>query len=448
MKTCFLIIPFFLVLSAAVYSFESKEYTLANGMKVCLVKTQFEKQAVCLEIFALGGTASLSKEDRPSGILSAPLVCESGFGDLTSDELFSHLYRHAIELSIEIKPFDRSVSIHGPAAELANCLQLAKEIFTHPRFDTLALQRAQKNIKEEILEKNSNPNLAAKEFFLDVNMQHWENIRPLAEQDLLAVDIKKSQQFFQQCFSNPSDFTCVIVGDIDPEATRTLLDESLGAIPPQSNHLTTKSCKPPPFPQGVRKQDRYILKNTAQAIAQITFPISLPISADLIDRLRYVCELIHAHLGVNLKNGTFPHPRIQVKYEFPNFPLFDQTWLVIAFASDPESANAISMRILSSLEDLRRNGPSEELIANLSSNKLKQEGCWGEDNGVLLTLLANIYRWGWDLKTVHRYLPDASTFQPPAIKQQNIQADLKLFIPVDQYSVLTAYPVILERGLK
>jgi predicted Zn-dependent peptidase len=443
MKSCFLIFSFFLLFCTPVYAFECKECTLANGMKVCLVKTSFEKQSMCLELFALGGTASLPKEDRPSGFLAAPLVSESGIGELSGDALFSHLYKHGIELGINIKSFDRSLTIHAPAPELTRCLQLAKDVFTRPRFDTLALQRAQSNAKELINEARNNPNLASKEFFLGVNMQHWDRISSLTEEDLSNVDIKKAQHFFEQNFSNPRDFTCVIVGDIDIETTKSLLESSLGSIILKTIPATSKPTSSPAFPKGIVWENKNLLENTSQAITQITFPIphNRHISPDLIDRLRDSCELIHAHLGVTFKNSAILSPRIQVKYEFPNFPLIDHSWLLIAFASDPSDVESLNRKILSALEELRRNGPSEELMANLSSNKSKQDDCWSEDNGILLTLIANIYRWGWNLKTIDRYIPNPSAPRPAIVSTQAICRDLQLFLPVDQYSVLTAYPI-------
>ncbi len=440
MKTCFLLVSSFILLKAPLISapFECKEHTLSNGMKICLVKTHCEKQAVCLEIFALGGTASLSSADRPSGMLAAPLVRESGLGDLTSDQLFSYLYDHAIELSINIKPFDRSIAIHASATELSNCLRLAKDVFSRPRFDPQALQRTQNSLKEDINEVSINPNLAAKQFFLNVNMQHWDALQPLSEQDLSSVDIKKAQHFFQQCFSNPAEFTCVIVGDIDIDSTKSLLNTHLGSL--SSKTVGPKPTTPPPFPQGITKQDQYLLTNTAQAIAQITFPVSQQVTPELIDRLRQTCELIHANLSAALTNSTPSLPRFQVKYEFPNFPIFGQTWLLIAFACNPADVKPITEKIITSLQELKRTGPTEEMITQLSSHRSKCNITWEEDNGTLLPLIANIYRWRWDLQTINRYLPNPSYPSPTPIKQQSLQQDLNQFISLDHYSMLTAYP--------
>lgn len=443
MKSCFVVFFLLSLIGIPIDAIDYKEYTLANGMKVCLVKTSFEQQSFCLELFALGGTSALSKEDRPSGMISAPLVCESGLGSLSSDELSSRLYKHTIEMNIAIKPFDRTITIHAPTLELSQSLRLAQEVFLRPRFDTLALQRVQSHLKNGISETENNPNLASKEFFLEINMRGWEGTRSLTEEDLASADIKKAQQFFQKSFSNPREFTCVIVGDIDVEATRALLESSLGSLTTQANDSPAKPSNPPEFPNGIVCQNKHFLKNTAQAITQITFPISFSqqsVSPELIDRLRYTCELIHAHLSMAFKSAAMTLPRIQVKYEFPNFPLFNQSWLLIAFASDPASVKSLTGKILSSLEDLRREGPSEELITNLASNKAKQADFWSEDNSVLLALLANIYRWGWDVKSVDRYLPTSST-PVGTVKANYIQQDLQRFIPADHYSVLTAYPI-------
>lgn len=419
---------------------ELKEFSLPNGMRVCLNKTSFEKEMVYFEVFALGGTSSLPIEDIASSSLAVPILWESGLGDHSSDQLSTYLYEYSIDMKIRINPFDRAITISAPSPQAHRCLHLIKEIFTRPRFEFQAIPHAQQVFIEEWHQKSTTPESVAKDFILDMNLKSWDRLPSLKEPDFSKVDLTKIQAFFKRCFSNPQEFTCVVVGDFAADSLKQALESELNSLPSSLYYPCLSIPPSPSFPAGITKQEKRCLKDTTQALVQITFPIAVEASPNLSNRLKDICELLHAHFISAFHGSIPPIDRLQAKYEFPKFPLIDQLWLSVSFSCSPQNVDLLTGEVLRSLKELKEEEAFEEAVTLCSANRKKKEEIWDQDNGTLLSLIANFYRWRWNLNALSQYLPHPQNSDIP-LNKSILKADLVAFTPLDHYSIAIAYPV-------
>uniref|UniRef100_A0A2P2LQ34 Putative zinc protease PqqL isoform X2 n=1 Tax=Rhizophora mucronata TaxID=61149 RepID=A0A2P2LQ34_RHIMU len=92
---------------------------------------------------------------------------------------------------------------------------------------TIVMQMAE----EEVRARERDPYTAFADRVKELNYGKSYFFRPIRINDLPSVDPIKACEYFNQCFKDPSTFTVVIVGNLDPDITLPLILQYLGGIP-------------------------------------------------------------------------------------------------------------------------------------------------------------------------------------------------------------------------
>jgi zinc protease len=410
---------------------EITEMTLKNGMKVCLKKTDHEEDRVVFQIFAMKGHSSLSPEDRPSALLAADIAWESGLEDRTGDQLWFDLYDQSIEMDIKIQAFDRLIEGACPTDQLETSLKMMKLFFTEPKFEKEALKtvlqetREALRIRKQVTDKT-------REIFLSAHTEDWNVLKPLDLSDLDYVNLSKAERLFKQYFSNPQEFTCVIVGDFDLKEAQKLVQTYLESIPPK-NVSVPENAKVPSFPSGVMKRELSGCSSYKKTMTRLTFPIKVQLDQNKIEIYNYLCQLLKSHLNQSLADKQELKNTLEVNYEFPFYPRIDDAWLVIQFASSKEEASHFSYQIVSLLKQWIEKGLKNEDLKYLEEIALAEDVDVGE-NTYCLSLLSNYYRWQWDV--AHLYKPKNLN----SLKKELMKNSLEEYFTITQYSVIMLHP--------
>lgn len=411
-----------------------KEFVLKNGMKICLKQTDYEKGHVVFQLFAMGGFSSLSQTDRPSAQLASAIAWESGLGELTGDQFFIDLYEKSIDMKVEINPFDRQIEGACSTELIEDCLKNIHLLFTAPKFKKEALKHVLETTRDQLKNKASEIRLTPEETYLKYNTQDWDVFRPLSISQLDFVNLNKAQNFFKKCFSNPSEFVLVIVGDFDNDKMLAALETYLEAIP-SSEVVGPQNSLTPSFPQGLTKAEESGFSHYKKTMTRLTFPIpSIKIDPSTTASLDLMCKLLKKHLLAVFLEKYDSKKKLEINYQFPLFPLLDETWITIQFSSLAKDVTDVKEEILKELRLLIQNGPTDKEVAALQQD-LNQEDLFNiEENSYVLSLLSNYYRWQWNLADIK---PRNSQTK---IEKEVIKNDLKTYLNLDQYSLISLHP--------
>lgn len=406
------------------------ELTLKNGMRICLRHSDREPGEVEFQLFALGGYASLPPQDRPASWLAADTTWESGLDQHSSDELACLLDDHAIDLKIHIDLFDRQIEATSPTSELAYCLRLVNLLLTHPQFKPEGLKEALANALSRMQKKEAAGDLTGREVFLDINMQHWKMLSPFTAKDLHSVKLEQTARLFKQFFSNPADFTFVLVGDFDAKAILPILEDSLGTLP----MLPKQSWSSPPspaFPEGITKKEFSGVTRYKASLTRLTFPMQAQ-AADLAT-LDLLCVILKRRFLSNLAHCECAHKSLHVNYELPLFPRLDPVWLVIQFSSPTTEVTPMGQAVLKILEGIKQKGISEKEVT-LAFQEVERNRQTFIDNTSELLSLANTYKMKGSVENLYK-----PTFKDKEEKEV-LKKILNCYPPLDQYSIISLHP--------
>jgi predicted Zn-dependent peptidase len=407
---------------------------LKNGLRVCLKPTEFETDEVMIKFAAKGGYGSLSIEDRPSGELASQIAWESGMGGLTSDQMSVFLYEHSLDLAIKIKAFSREIEGTASTEGIKAFFDAIRVTFKQPVFTeegkAIALALAAKAISRA----DDDYEQMYESVFSQVNAPDEPALKPLNLRDLKSVDLKKSEKFFHECFEDPADFICVVVGSFDLATTKKIVARSLGRLSQMGSSKDFKTPRDTPFPPGITSK-LITLQGQNDCLTRVTLPLQIAINDQSIHLVEFICQIMEARIRNVLVAKMKYSYGIDVSYEFPLYPYLNNPWISIRYRSSEQHVNMLKHLILSELGLLQTKGATESEIEAIRRYQSNSEEYWLQDNFYWMSVLANYYLWGWDPLQIINGETEVNKLPLPVIDRA-----LKNSFILGNYSVVTAKP--------
>ncbi|KAK6120453.1 hypothetical protein DH2020_045808 [Rehmannia glutinosa] len=248
-------------------SIGATELMLSNGMRVCYKCTDFFDDQVLFTGFSYGGLSELQEYEYFSCSMGPTIAGEIGVFGQRPSVLTDMLAGKRAEVGTSLGAYMRSFSGDCSPSDLETALQLVYQLFVtnlEPGEDDvkIVMQMAEESVRAQ----ERDPYTA------------FAN-RPIKIGEIRKVDPFRACEYFNNCFKDPSTFTVVIVGNIDPATACPLILQYLGGIPrPPKPILNFKRDElkglPFTFPSTVIRSCLSPMVQ-AQCSVQLCFPVEL-----------------------------------------------------------------------------------------------------------------------------------------------------------------------------
>ncbi|TDP02226.1 M16 family metallopeptidase [Flavobacterium sp. 245] len=206
-------------------------YILSNGVKVHYKFADKNKKTVSLQADSYGGTSLYDGIDMPSAQRCAEFAMTSGIGSFSDTDLDKILKGKIVTSGVGISPMSEFISASANVKDVETMMQLVYLRFERPRFDQekflLMKQRFQNFLKNK--EKDINSKMSD-----SVSVAVYGKKNPLVYKidqkyiDDLSFD--KMKAIYQDRFADVSNFEFNIVGDIQPDILKPLLEKYIASI--------------------------------------------------------------------------------------------------------------------------------------------------------------------------------------------------------------------------
>lgn len=411
------------------------ELKLKNGMKVLVKPTDFEPDEIFVQLIAPGGYSALEKDMRPSGILAAKIAVESGLGTYSANELTYILYRDTIDLNISIEKTHRLVDVNSRPESLESVLRILSLIFKENKLEQKALETVIARERESIRNRHVDPDQSFEVMYFALNTENSKTLKPLSLKALKRIDLDKAREFYKRSFTNPSEFTLSIVGDIDPKEVEPLVEKYLGALQDDPSVKGPEYPKKPSFPEGVTR--RVVpMRHQNDAYARITIPLRIPLSHTNIEVFDVANLLIEKKLRDVIREETGKTYGVDVGYELPMYPYPEYVWLTIQYHSPKDRVQKIEKLIMDQVRKLQKEEVEvDEFVKVVKHQKLSEE-FWYKDDCFWQAKLVNYSMWNWDLSTI----PASPSKSYDQLKPKDVTAFLDEAITCDNYTLISSVP--------
>ena len=380
---------------------------LANGVRVATKTTNFLDDQVLIRAFARGGLSEVPEKQYLDALYANTIAGELGMFGMRPETLFDALAGKRADVSAKTGTYFRHVDGDTSPTDIETGLQLVYALFTGdvrsmlvPEELEAVLRMQEQAIKNRVRDPVSVYNQTVRRLVYGKTFQS----APLRVADVRKMVPMKACEHFNAAFSDPSQFTVVLVGAFDEARVLKMCEKYLGCIstpPPDASEASygvaigdiwrrdeRENVTPAPFTFPRRAVTREIRSPMVEpmSMASITFPVNITnpdwdrerkrstVTVDgsvTLTREKLLCVFASSIMERRLlallrfKFGEIYTCAASASFAFEDplarGPLFRGD-IMINFSCDPAAGKRLARLALEDIRALRRDGPTAEEV--------------------------------------------------------------------------------------
>jgi zinc protease len=408
------------------------EWRLANGVRVILKATDFRDDEIVMNAFAPGGSSLASDADVVSATWSTDLVRVSGAGEFSLVDLQRALAGTAVTVAPFISELEQGFNGAASPRDLETLFQLVYLYFTAPRMDVDAAAAMKERLRAVLTNRSADPNAAFADTIQATISSHHPRYPPPTVRMLDSLDPARALDFYRQRFSDASGFTFVLVGNLDLEALRPMVQTWLGGLPASRRAETWRDT-------GVRPPGGVVERIVRQGIeprsqTQLVFTGRVPYTRENRYALRALSDVLQLRLHEVLREDLGGTYGVQVVGSVVSRPE-PSYQLNIAFGAAPEQLDPLVTALFQELERLKAEGPSDADLARVREIQRRERETSLRQNGYWLGQVSGYAREGLDYADILRYEQLVEGLDAEQIRQA-----ARTFLKADNYVRVSLFP--------
>ena len=358
----------------------STVWTLANGLKVIALPTEYKKDQVLFSLSMDGGRNNIPLEDLPSfedniwGIYQAT----TGVSKFSSTQLPKMLAGKRAAASPYISGYEHGISGQSAPKDLETAFQLAYLYFNDPRFDQQEFQVGIDQINAVFPNIKNTPDYLYQVEMENVLYGNNPRVMSLSDEILAKVNLDVIEKNYRRLFNGVDGATLVVVGNVDLETLKPLVEKYFGSIA-KGKALKINKKDVIGFAKGnINKTIELAMETPKSSVLQF-YSAYLPVNTKTnvaLSVAKYVLDMIYTKsirekeggtygVGVGMSGNRAPQKRMVIQVQFDTNPEMVAKLCGIAkdelvkFAQNGPTDAELSMAV----ENLKKNIP-ESRISN------------------------------------------------------------------------------------
>jgi zinc protease len=392
------------------------ELTFANGVKVVVKSTDYKNDEIILGGFRKGGKSWYGAADRYNAEYAATVVTTMGIGDFSPTDLKKVNAGKTVALAPTLDEHFAGFSGSSSVKDLETMLEMVYLYSTQPRKDT-ALYNAFRTRSETSLKFiMANPQAA----FLDTlrTVLYQNNIlAPIIvphTEYFQQLDLERALQIYKDQFGSGSGFTFTLVGSIDLDKIKPLLEQYLGSLPSNGMVSSFKDNGVRPLADGSTlivhkgKAQKGLILRFYDEQAPYTEASSLAfdglgqvLQIRILDRLR-------EKIGGIYSGG--------VETEWSHYALSNAS-MVVQLPCNPEKIDTLITAFKEELQKIRDNGPTAEDLEKVKAQWKEKYATDSKQNAYWLDALQGIYLMGQSVSATLDYVSRVDALKASEIQK-------------------------------
>ena len=346
------------------------QWTLSNGVKVLLKKTDYKKDQVIMNSYSPGGSSLVKDADVPSVSVLNEVLRLGGVGQFSSVELEKMLTGKIVSVGPSVASLNEAIGGSASPKDFKTLMELTYLYFTQPRKDQDAFNSwvvRKKNQLENAAQEPMNS-------FIDTLTTIITNHNPRGKRFdltmLSKVDYNKVMEIYKDRFADASDFTFFFTGNIEPDSIKGLVETYLGGLPSTNRKETFKDLGMYP-PKGVVKNNFNKKLQVPKTSVFVGYTGEIPYSIEnsvLMDYVESILNIIYTESIREKEGGSYG---VSVNGSMNKLPKPRFVFQVF-FDTDPAKKDKLTAIVYDEVKKLITDGPSETNINKAKEFMLKK----------------------------------------------------------------------------
>jgi len=327
----------------------------------------------------------------PGTLLSAILPMY-GTGNYDNVTLGKMMAGKKASVTLGLSETAESISGTSTPKDFETMMQLLYLRIARPRFDKVAHDAIIGRFSGMIGNMEKDPNKIKSDSISLITTGYNPRTPILNKETINNITLEDIQKIYTDRFSNADEFTFFIVGNIDKEVVIPMVEKYIGSLP-STGRIETFA-------------DRKVEQPKGKITREISLPLTIPKSTVYIAFAEDMKYNPYNYLGLEVLNGILDIVYTEKVREDEGgtygvgVSLSEQKRPkelaegMITFDCDPARANALKEIIYRELDNIVKNGPSQENLDKAVSNILKKREENKMHNAYWLGTLSRYYSYG------------------------------------------------------
>ena len=359
------------IVSEKDYRHGFKEWTLSNGMKVYVKKTDYSADAVSLRMYGEGGFSVFGDEDIPNFSFVGNAVTDAGVAQFDATTLRRMLSGKSVRVQPSIGTRGQSISGGVSLKDMPTMFELAYLYFTQPRRDTVSFASLLNRSRNILINRNASPKVDYNDSIRAVLYGHNPRVAPTTLETIDKVDYNRVLEIYRHSFSDASNFKTVIIGNYDEQQLRQLVCQYLASLPSTYKKEQTNVANVPQMAKGSTVCRFSKKMATPLANVSIYYGADVPFSpqSDLeLDFLKRCLSIAYTDSVREEKGGTYG---VSVDFDLTKEDT-PNAFLRISYNADPKRYEELNPIIYQQLRNIAQYGPAASSMDKVKQYLIKQ----------------------------------------------------------------------------
>ena len=304
-----------------------------------------------------GGKTLIATEDMPSfeDNIWTLFQNNSGISKFSGTQVPKMLAGKNLSVTPYIGGTKHGISGSSTPKDLETALQIAYLYFADPRFDESEYQTGIQQIKAILPNIVQNPDF---QFQNAVSRILYNNPRvvELNDETLAKADLATIERVYRQLFKNAGGATLRIVGNVDPEAIKPLVEKYIGSIAKGKKGTKVNQDNVMSLVKGEVDETVKLTMETPKSTVIQLYSAYMPVDTKTevaLEVANYVLDMIYTKTIREEEGGTYGVGTAMVGQRSPE----ERVLIQVQFDTNPEQAAKLRELAIKGLKDLAENGP-------------------------------------------------------------------------------------------
>ena len=391
------------------------EWTLKNGVKVVVLPTQHKQDQVLFNLQMDGGKTLIATEDMPSfeDNIWTLFQNNSGISKFSGTQVPKMLAGKNLSVSPYIGGTKHGISGTSTPKDLETALQIAYLYFADPRFDENEYQTGIQQINALLPNIAKNPDFVFQNEMNRILYGNNPRIVELNEETMAKADLATIERVYRELFKDAAGATLRIVGNVDPEAIKPMVEKYIGSIAKGKKADVVNSDNVIRFAKGKIDEAVAIEMQTPKSTVLQLYSAYMPVDTKTevaLEVAKYVLDMIYTKSIREDEGGTYGVGVAMVGQREPE----ERALIQVYFDTNPESAAKLREIATKGLKELAENGPDQDKFNMAIENFKKNLPESRINNSYWMSNLSHYYDYGTDYDA--EYEAAINTVTPEDVK--------------------------------
>ena len=305
----------------------------------------------------------------------------SGVGKFSATDLKKQLSGKSASVQPSVENYASAVNGYCSPKDLETMMQLLYLNFTQPRFDQNDYNTLMKMLRSQLDNVKSNPDYLMEEKFIDVAYGNNPRRQMISTEIIDKFSFEALPAIYRKLYPDANSFTFTIVGNVDLDALKPLVEKYIGSIPVSKKAMTFADDKCAPVKGDVTEEFTAPMQQPKVSVHYM-FSGKMPYTLKDKAALTFLTQALNSRYLISIreeKGGTYG---VQVSGSTEYIP--DETYkLDIRFDTNEEMADELREIVMKEIREIAENVPktediekNREFMLKSWKNSLEQNAGW------------------------------------------------------------------------